>query len=91
MKVIRKIQDQFEAEQFLGPNHPLPFSGRGDPCEQLGSGSWICRTHSGSSGYYDLSLGDWVVKERDGDDEEFSSFECWPDEMFKAEWVKVNA
>ncbi len=86
MKVVRKVQDRFEAEQFLGPDHPLPFAGRGDPC-RIGLGrNWEC--DSGTGYITGLDVGDWVVREeyRDG-----VAFDAWTDEDFKYIWQEVKA
>lgn len=60
MKFRSKIVEivEIEAEAFRGPDYPLPFSKRGDPC-CLGPEGWYIETLEGP---FKLTKDDWVVR-----------------------------
>jgi hypothetical protein len=77
---FRKKPVVIEAECFLGPDFPLPFSGRGDPC-CLDDGRWYIPTLEGD---HNLTVGDWVIRGVKG---EF--YPCKPD-IFAATYDAVD-
>lgn len=88
---FRKKPVVIEAECFLGPDFPLPFSGRGDPCcygahpnDAHGTGNPVWQIHT-LEGAHIVSVGDWVIRGVKG---EF--YPCKPD-IFVATYDAVEA
>ena len=81
MKVI-EVPEVLNAEQFLGPGHPLPFGGCRGYLEAI-DGAWYLGFPY-TSRRIPISVGDWIIEKPD------AGYMIVPMKLFKDSYIEVE-